>query len=75
MPVGGRGSQKGSPLSAQTFSFLGDLQVRCSSCRWEAAEMSIEVAEVVDQKYQVSKYRSIEVAKYQVFTYPSVEFH
>ena len=28
--------------------------------------MSIEVAEVVDQKYQVSKYRSIEVSKSQV---------
>ena len=28
--------------------------------------MSIEVAEVVDQKYQVSEYRSIEVSKSQV---------
>ena len=34
VPVGGRGRQKGSPLSAQTFSFLGDLQFAEAILRW-----------------------------------------
>jgi hypothetical protein len=32
--VGGRGRQQGSPLSAQTFSFLGDLQFAEAILRW-----------------------------------------
>ena len=40
--------------------------IRCSSCiKGGGLLLSKEVAEVVDQKYQVSKYQSIKVSKYR----------